>query len=120
MAEYYRIRKLTLPGGVVTTLAGSSQGTTDGIGAAAQFSYPCGVSISPDSTFAVTIGNSQRVRKIVISTRAVTTLAGSSKGFRAGRTASHSAFSLTAFENLFLIDTSTRRRMCEFVRVERT
>lgn len=78
---------LLLPGlaagqstGVVTTFAGSTRGSADGIGTNAQFRFPFGVSASPDGT-KLFIGDSYTVRQIVISTVAVTTLAGGSSGF---------------------------------------
>lgn len=75
----YTIRKIIISTGAVTTLAGSAgvQGSADGIGAAASFSYYV-ESIATDGTnLYVTDSNSNTIRKIVISTGAVTTLAGS-------------------------------------------
>ena len=47
--QNYTIRKIT-PAGVVTTVAGAGRqsGTNDGIGTAARFSFPNGVSVDPD------------------------------------------------------------------------
>eukprot|EP01047_Picozoa_sp_COSAG01_P074229 COSAG01_NODE_12340_length_1756_cov_4.010863_1_plen_184_part_01 len=67
--------------GSVTTVAGSSQGSANGIGAAAQFNGPAGVAISTDGTFALVADNGHhRIRRIVLASQAVTTLAGSSSG----------------------------------------
>jgi DNA-binding beta-propeller fold protein YncE len=57
----------------------------DGTGTAARFNTPYGVSISHDGTFAIIAdqGN-HRIRKIMIGTGVVTTLAGSSAGIMDG------------------------------------
>jgi DNA-binding beta-propeller fold protein YncE len=78
------IRRVQIATGVVTTLAGSTTGckggsnsNIDGTGPSAAFCNPNGVAISPDGTFAlVADANTYRVRRIVIATRVVTTLAG--------------------------------------------
>jgi sugar lactone lactonase YvrE len=73
----HMIRKIVISTGVVTTLAGSTtKGCSDGTGTAASFYYPD--SVATDGTYlyvADTYNNT--IRKIVISTGAVTTLAGS-------------------------------------------
>jgi hypothetical protein len=71
------IRKIVIATGVVTTLAGSgwSHGSADGAGAAARFSYPAGVATDGTNLF-VTDTYNQTIRKIVIATGIVTTLAG--------------------------------------------
>jgi DNA-binding beta-propeller fold protein YncE len=61
----------------VTTFAGATSGSTNGIGTNAEFSYPQAVSISSDGLYAyVADNNNHLIRRIVISTAAVTTLAG--------------------------------------------
>lgn len=71
------IRKIEISTGVVSTLAGTagSGGSADGTGTAAQFSGPTGITIDGTNLY-VTDNGSNTVRKIVISSRAVTTLAG--------------------------------------------
>ncbi|MBI1824415.1 MAG: hypothetical protein HYR80_09930 [Nitrospirae bacterium] len=73
------IRQIVISTGVVTTFAGTagSPGSTDGTGAAARFSYPCGITTDGTNLYAVDNANST-IRKIVISTGVVTTLAGTS------------------------------------------
>lgn len=81
----HRIRLVTYPGGVVTTLAGSgSLGTTDGTGTAASFNYPTGVAVIPSTgVIVVTDNNSHRIR-LVTPAGVVTTLAGSGIGYADG------------------------------------
>ncbi|ASU32456.1 T9SS type A sorting domain-containing protein [Mucilaginibacter xinganensis] len=69
------VRKIT-PGGVVTTFAGSGANTsTDGTGTGASFFGPNAITIDPTGTI-LYVGDNTGIRKIVISTQVVTTLAG--------------------------------------------
>ena len=79
-----RIRRIT-PEGVVTTLAGSGiRGFANGAGTAAQFDGPSGVAVdSSDNLYVADYGN-DRIRKIIISTKVVSTLAGSTWGYKEG------------------------------------
>jgi sugar lactone lactonase YvrE len=82
-ANNHAIRKIT-SAGVVTTLAGTAGtlGTTDGTGTAARFKAPQGIAI--DSTganlYVADTGNST-IRRIVVATGAVTTVAGTAGSF---------------------------------------
>ena len=71
------IRKVVIATGVVTTLAGTagSSGSTDNTGAVARFNYPTGIATDGTNLF-VADANNQTIRKVVIATGEVTTIAG--------------------------------------------
>jgi len=73
----HNIRKIEIATGVVTTFAGQAPnpGSTDGTGTAAMFNNPS--SITSDGTnFYLADGGNDTIRKIVIASAVVTTLAG--------------------------------------------
>jgi len=79
VADYgnYTIRKIVISTGVVTTIAGSTtSGSTDATGTSARFYYPQGITTDGTNLFVADYGN-YTIRKIVISTGVVTTIAGS-------------------------------------------
>jgi hypothetical protein len=73
----YVIRKIVIATGVTTTVAGypRAQGAVDGVGAAARFAHPNGVWSDGTNLF-VTDSDNHAIRKIVLATGAVSTLAG--------------------------------------------
>jgi hypothetical protein len=73
-----KIRQIVIATGVVTTLAGSGvSSSADGLGAAATFTNPRGITTDGTNLYVAEVGTSANVRKIVIATGAVTTVAGS-------------------------------------------
>jgi len=73
----HTIRKIVIGTGEVTTLAGTAglRGSEDGTGADARFNYPFGIATDGTSLY-VADGSNFTIRKIVIATGEVTTLAG--------------------------------------------
>ena len=69
------IRKIVIATGEVSTLAGGGHGSEDGIGAAASFFDPSAITTDGTNLYVTDSGN-YTIRKIVIATGAVTTLAG--------------------------------------------
>lgn len=105
------IRKVFIATGAVTTLAGSAgmSGLTDGTGSAARFNGPFGITTDGSNLYVADSSNCT-IRKVVIETGAVTSLAGSSVcGFTdgIGTTARFGAPSgiTTDGTNLYVADT---------------
>jgi sugar lactone lactonase YvrE len=82
-ASNHAIRKVTQTG-VVTTFAGSTQGFTNGTGAAAQFNVPLGICVDASGNFYTGDIANYAIRKIS-SSAAVTTLAGGNQGYTNGQ-----------------------------------
>ncbi len=79
-----KIRKIVIATGVVTTLAGPAQGATtsgdtDGTGSAARFNSPIGITTDGTNLY-VSDNSNNKIRKIVIASGVVTTLAGPAQG----------------------------------------
>jgi hypothetical protein len=71
------IRQINISTKSVTTLAGASYGFSNGVGTVALFADPSGICYSSDSLYALVADTSnQLIRRIEISTKIVTTLAG--------------------------------------------
>ena len=88
----FKVRKVVISTGEVSTFAGSgSAGAVDAVGTAASFTYPSGITTDGTNLY-VADSVSNRIRKIVISTRAVTTLAGSAASGAADGTGSAATF----------------------------
>ncbi|PCJ66274.1 MAG: hypothetical protein COA58_05725, partial [Bacteroidetes bacterium] len=84
VGDYYnhKIRKIT-PGGVVSTLAGSSSGFANGTGNSAKFFSPFDVAVDGNGNVYVGDYNNNKIRKIT-SAGVVTTFAGSTAGYADG------------------------------------
>jgi hypothetical protein len=71
------IRKIVISSTVVTTLAGPSYGTTDATGSAARFNFPNVLAIdAANSNLYIPDRYNNKIRKLNLATRAVTTYAG--------------------------------------------
>ena len=94
VAEYgnHLIRKIVISTGVVTTVAGTgSTGSANGTGTSASFNYPVGITTVGTNLY-VADQNNHLIRKIVISTGAVTTLAGTGSSGSANGTGTSASF----------------------------
>ena len=106
------IRKIVISTGAVTTIAGKagSSGSTDGTGADARFSHSSGITTDGTNLYVADTLNST-IRKIVISTGAVTTIAGkavswgSTDGTGADSRFNHPSGITTDGTNLYIADT---------------
>jgi sugar lactone lactonase YvrE len=78
----HRIRKIS-PAGIVTTLAGSISGNTDGNVSDAKFSGPTGITVDASGNIYVADTGNHRIRKIT-SAGEVSTVAGSTSGISEG------------------------------------
>ncbi len=76
------IRKIVIATGAVTTIAGdvNAQGYLNGIGTAAKFNNPSGITTDGTNLYIADSGNTS-IRKIVLATTEVTTLAGTNEYF---------------------------------------
>ena len=102
------IRKIVISSGVVTTFAGTgSRGSADGTGTAASFNAPGGITSDGTNLFVADVGN-HLIRKIVISSGVVTTIAGTGSAGNADGTGTAASFNAPGITNdgtnLFVAD----------------
>jgi serine/threonine-protein kinase len=107
------VRQIVISSGVVTTLAGTTtSGSADGTGAAASFNSPCGVCADGLGNLYVADRLNNEIRKIVISSGVVTTLAGSTTSGSTNGTGAAASFhgptglTVDGAGNLFVADQS--------------
>ncbi len=63
----HRLRLVTYPGGIVSTLAGMSQGFSDGVGTSANFNNPTCVAVDPASgSIFVADNHNSRIRRVLL------------------------------------------------------
>jgi len=104
------IRQIVISTGVVTTLAGTgSPGSSNGTGTAASFYYPEGITTDGTNLYVADTDN-HLIRKIVISTGVVTTVAGTGSSGSANGTGTSASFYYprgitTDGTNLYVTDT---------------
>jgi sugar lactone lactonase YvrE len=112
----YTVRKIVIATGAVSTLAGNPgvNGTTNGVGSGATFSYPTGIATDGANVYVVDY-NSNLIRQIVIATGAVTTLAGGATGSVDGTGTSAGFTSLSGLTivggDLYVVDSDLIRKI---------
>ncbi len=110
-----RIRKIVVNTRVVTTLAGNGAvGSNDGTGVAAQFNAPGGIAVDGTGNVYVADTGTHRIRKIVVATGVVSTLAGSSQGGADGtgpgaQFNNPSSLVMDLYGNLYVADQNNNR-----------
>jgi hypothetical protein len=119
VTDHNMIRKVDIATAAVTTLAGSTeQGSTDGVGQGAAFNYPTGLVSDGAGNLFVADTSNNTIRKVVIATGVVTTLAGSPAAYGSsdgtGAAASFSApvwVSIDGSGNLYVADRCRLRKI---------
>ena len=106
----HTIRKIVIDNKSVTTLAGTvgDNGSANGVGTAASFYFPMGITTDGTNLY-VADSRNDLIRQIVISTKAVTTLAGGGSGVGTDGTGTDASFNLptgitTDGTNLYVAD----------------
>jgi glucose/arabinose dehydrogenase len=113
--DNHRIRLITMPGGVVTTLAGNgTPAFADGTGTAARFNTPHAVAVLPNGNIVVADYNNHRIR-LVTPEGVVTTVAGDGNSAFADGTGTNARvngpFGIATFQNgnILVVDTFNHR-----------
>ena len=112
----HRIRAINLASGAnhaVTTIAGSTAGNTDAAGTAAKFNKPYDIAVWGSTLYVVDAKN-HRIRKVDLTSKAVTTIAGSTQGYKDGvGTAAQLDFSSNGFGGIVAVS-DTRLFVADF------
>lgn len=106
-----RIRKIT-PDGVVTAFAGFEWGYEDGVGTAAKFTLPTGITAIGDTLY---VTDAHRIRKITPD-GVVTTLAGSEQGNQDGigvEARFNYPYGITAIGDTLYVSDTDNNRICK-------
>ncbi len=109
------IRQIDLATQTVSTLAGSSVGSSDGVGTNAGFSAPSGLAVDSKGNLYVADTSNHLIRQIVATTQIVSTLAGSTTPGFADGIGSNALFSsprglaMGANGTLFVVDQGNNR-----------
>lgn len=80
--DNHAIRKVS-PLGIVSTLAGGTQGFQDGLASDARFNFPAGLALTPEGSLLIADTHNHRIRRLGLDAQ-VNTLAGGESGFRDG------------------------------------
>jgi DNA-binding beta-propeller fold protein YncE len=110
--QNHRIRKVT-PSGEVSTLAGGVKGHADGLGRAAQFSYPSSIVMDKAGNLYVTDSMNHRIRKVTpdgeVSTFAGNGMEGFADGIGSDAKFDHpSGIAIDKAGNLYVADSLSR------------
>ncbi len=112
----HRIRKVEISSGTVTTLSGDGiAGFNDGNSSSAQFDSPNGITTDGTSLYVADLNN-HRIRRVVISTGAVATLAGNGTGSTFDGTGTSAQFNgpiavTTDGSNLYVVEFNRVRQL---------
>ncbi len=78
VVDYFRVRKITVSTGIITTIAGNAVSTFSGDGGAATSASmgPFGLALDSSGNVYLSDCNNHRIRKITVSTGIISTIAG--------------------------------------------
>jgi sugar lactone lactonase YvrE len=117
--QNYRVRKLNLTSGIITTVAGDGTqgfGGDNGPATAAEVDSPTGLAVDTSQNLYIADTHNQRIRKVAAATETITTIAGGTAGFSgdngvaaAARLALPHGLSIDSAGNIYIADTANHR-----------